>query len=269
MIEAAPASSISLDIPRQTVAEIIARLDAELAHHPGAIVATDADGTLWDGDVGDAIFDALLEARAVREAARPALAAEAAACGLSTAGDANALAATLLDGFKTGRYPPDRNYAMVAWAFAGWRAGEVRAFADRVIEAWNIEPQIRPELRAVQRWASLRGVDFYVVSASPVAIAASGAARLGIDEAHVIAMTPAVDADGVVLPELDGPAVYGEGKLLAIERARPGATLLAVCGDGAWDAPMLRVARVPVAVTPSPGLRDLLHTIPGIVVLAR
>lgn len=269
MIKAAPTSTILPDFPRQTAAEIIARLDAELARHPGGIVAADADGTLWDGDVGDEIYDALLAARGVREPARAEMAAEAAAHGLSIEGDGNALAATLLDGFKAGTYPPDRNYAMVAWAFAGWHVDEVRAFADRVIEAAHAATRVRPELHAVVHWAKDRGVEFYVVSASPVSIVVSAVARLGIDAAHVIGMTPDVDDGGVILPRLAGPAVYGKGKLEAIERARPGATLLGVFGDSAWDAAMLRAARVPTAVTPSPGLVDILHTIPGIVVLDR
>jgi phosphoserine phosphatase len=257
-----------------SIPALVARLEAALAAHatlPDTLVATDADGTVWEGDVGVELFEALLADGAVREAARDALVEEARASGVAVpaAGDATAVARALYEAHLAGAYPNDRAFAMMAWAFAGHTREEVRERADRVLDARGFEAKLRPALRAVLAWAAERGVPVYVVSASPLEIVLSAAARLGIGADRLAAMTPAVGAEGVLLPRLAGPVVYGEGKLTALDRLRPGArdALLAAFGDSAYDAHLLRAARVPVAVAPSPGLTALAHTIPGMVVV--
>jgi phosphoserine phosphatase len=207
----------------------------------------------------------------VRDAARDALAAEATALGLAAEGDANALTAALYDAYKADRYAHDRAFAMMAWVFAGWRVDELAGFCAEVLRAGRIEARVRPELREILGWAARRGVEVYVVSASVRTMIEVAVAPLGIAPERVAAMTPAVDGDGVILPRLDGPIVYGEGKLAALERARGGAPggILGAFGDSAYDAAMLRAARVPVAVTPVPALVALAPTIPGVVVLDR
>jgi len=259
-------------IPRAAAAEIVARLEAELARAPErTLLASDADGTIWDGDVGIDLFEALLAARGVREAARDALAAEAREHGVADGGDANTLANRLYDAYHTDRYPHDRAFAMMAWSFAGWRRDEAAAFCAGVLNEGRIDARIRPELLSIFRWADARAVAAYVVSASCSVMIEVAAPRLGIPLDRVVAMTPAAGDDGVLLPRLAGPIVYGEGKLVALEAARPGArtALLGAFGDSTYDAAMLRAARVPVAVTPAPGLVALAPTIAGLVVLAR
>lgn len=269
-----------MTIPRATTTEIISRLEAELVASSGvagALLASDADGTIWDGDVGIDLFEAVLASRGVREAAREALAAEARAIGLAAEGDANALTAALYEAYKIDRYPHDRAFAMMAWVFAGHHRDELATLCARVLREGRIEARIRPELRTIFGWAASRGVEVYVVSASARAMVELAVKHLGIASDHVAAMTPAVSVEGVLLPELAGPIVYGEGKLAALARARAGsggaagspAALLGAFGDSAYDAAMLRAARVPVAVTPAPGLVALAPTIAGLVVLGR
>src|SRR5262245_49380326 len=68
---------------------LVERLDEELgrlASGGRTLVAFDADGTLWSGDVGIDIFEALMRVDGVREAARAALEAEARAHGLPATG---------------------------------------------------------------------------------------------------------------------------------------------------------------------------------------
>jgi phosphoserine phosphatase len=262
-------------LPRATTAAVLERLEAELARTSvtPVILAFDADGTLWDGDVGIDLFEALLATRGVRDEAREALAAEARDLEVDAGGDANALAAALYDAYKADRYAHDRAFAMMAWVFAGWRRNELASLCEDVLRRGGIDARVRPALREILAWAARKGVEVYVVSASArimVEVAVAGA-RLGIAPDHVAAMTPATSGDGVILPVLDGPIVYGEGKLAALERVRPGArgALLGAFGDSAYDAAMLRAARVPVAVTPVPALLALAPTIPGLVALDR
>lgn len=251
------------------VEEILTRLDAELALAGGGVLATDADGTIWDGDVGVDIFEALLAAEGVREAARAALLGECASCGVTAEGSPTAVARALYAAFAAGGYTHERAFAMMAWVFAGWPADEVSAFAAKVLDEGRIEARIRPEMKAIFRWAEASSVPIYVVSASPLAIVTLGALRLGVPVAAALAMTPAVDDYGVLLPHLAVPAVYGPGKILALKRAAVTASILGAFGDSTFDAEMLRAARVPVAVTPSPGLVALLPSIERVVVLAR
>lgn len=259
-------------IPRADADSLLARLEAELSRSPeGAILASDADGTIWDGDVGIDLFEALLASRGARPAARDALAAEARAVGVPDDGDAPALLARLYDAYNADRYPHDRAFAMMAWSFAGWAEDELSAFCARVLSEGKIEARIRPELTSIFRWAESRGVPVYLVSASPITMIRAAAPRLGIALDRVVAMTPALDGEGRLLPRLAGPIVYGEGKMAALEAKRPDArkTLLGAFGDSTYDAAMLRAARVPVAVTPAPGLVTLLPTIPNVTILAR
>lgn len=262
-------------IPRVTTDEVLERLERALGAWPreaGApALATDADHTLWDGDVGFDLYEALLAERAARPAARDALRREAEACGAAYApeDDAPALAAALYEAFKAGRYAEDRAFAMMAWAFAGWTEGELAAFSERVFQARGLDARIRPGMRAVLDWARARGVKVLVVSASPQIVVERGVARLGVAPGEVLAMRPRVEG-GVIRPELAAPATYAEGKVQAVRRAAgQGARLIAGFGDSAYDAPMMRLAAVPVAVTPAAKLLALCPTIPGVVVLER
>jgi phosphoserine phosphatase len=251
------------------VGEVIARLDAEHDRAPGGVLATDADGTIWDGDVGVDIFEALLAAEGVREAARAALLAEAATYDVKAEGSPTDLARALYAAFSGERYAHEHAFAMMAWVFAGWHQGEVSAFAAKVLDDGRIESRIRPEMKEIFAWAERRALPIYVVSASPIAIVELGARRLGVPIAAALAMTPAVDDQGLLLPRLASPAVYGPGKILALERASVTAHIVGAFGDSAYDAEMLRCAAVPVAVTPSAGLLALLPTIERVTVLAR
>src|SRR5262249_37946498 len=104
---------------------------------------------------------------------------------------------------------------------------------------------------------------------SPIAIVEKGVARLGVRIAGALAMTPKLDDRGVLLPELAGPIVYGEGKVQALARAGVTDHLIGAFGDSAYDGAMLRRARVPVAVTPAPSLFAILPEIEGVSLLLR
>src|SRR3954467_10855524 len=112
--------------------EIVTRLGGEAPKD--AIIAFDADGTLWSGDIGVDTFEMLLAERAIREAALSALRDEAESAQLRLASDANDQARILYEAFQKGTYPEERAFSTMAWAFAGYLPEEVRAFAARVVE---------------------------------------------------------------------------------------------------------------------------------------
>ncbi|MFO0761659.1 MAG: haloacid dehalogenase-like hydrolase [Byssovorax sp.] len=254
-------------IPSQTATEVIRRLESAFAAEPGGVLATDADGTIWDGDVGIDLFEALLASKGVRPAAEEALRAEAKEFGVEAKGSPTDLASALCAAHLTEQYPHDRAFAMMAWAFAGWTRSEVLDFARDVLRRGAIESRIRPAMREIFGWAARAEVPIYIVSASPIGIIEAAIGALGVPIAGALAMTPALDDEERIQPRLDGPVVYGEGKVKVLEMAGVASRLLGAFGDSAYDAAMLRVARVPVAVTPAPRLAALLPGIPGVSLL--
>src|SRR5687767_4915656 len=65
------------EVQRQTVAEVVARIEDEARRVPGGAIAFDGDGTLWSGDVGEDFFEALLASNRLTAAAGEAFAREA------------------------------------------------------------------------------------------------------------------------------------------------------------------------------------------------
>jgi phosphoserine phosphatase len=249
------------------VEELCVLLDERLAAHDGPrpVLASDADGTLWRGDVGETLFVAALREQWLREPARAALAAEAKRFGVPAEGDANAIAGALYQAWRAGVYPDEPAFAMMAWCFAGHTPDEMSALAARVLDDFDPKAQARPAMTAVMAWALERGLPFYVVSASPVAAVVEAIGRLGSSADWVVAMEPVV-AGGVLGTRLGTRATYAEGKLARL-RERTAAPLLAAFGDGYYDAEMLAASMVPVAVCPTPRLRERCAAIAGVVTI--
>ena len=249
---------------RLSIDELLVRLERAAAGG-ATVIACDADGTLWRGDIGETLFLAALRRRLFRSEARAALAADAQACGAPTAGDANELARALFDAYGEGRYDEQRAFAMMAWVFAGWERSELSSFAAEVLDDFGFEEAVRSQTRALLAWAAKNGRRVWVVSASPEIAVLEAARRLGLPEERVVAMRVA-ERDGVLLPSLAAPATYAAGKLARL-RDHTSDALLAAFGDTAYDLALLRAAIVPVAVDPKESLRAALHELPGAVVL--
>ena len=114
--------------------ELLARADEAGGVLRGAI-ATDADGTLWSGDVGEDLFHAFLSAGRVEPQAEEAMRREARAFHLSDAGRGLDVAQTLYGAYRTGgSYPEERICELMAWCFGGWKDAEMRDFARDVVE---------------------------------------------------------------------------------------------------------------------------------------
>jgi phosphatidylglycerophosphatase C len=252
-----------------TVSEAIALLDAELARDPGGALAVDGDGTLWSGDIGEDFFAALVDDGAISPEAHEALAREAAAEKLDTSGGASAIARRILAGYVDGSFPEERVCEIMAWAFAGWQLEEVDAFAARVAEKIGLAGRLHGEAIRIVEWAREHGVATYLVSASPRAIVEQGARLVGIDLANVSSATEERDSHGMVRPSVVRPIPYGPGKGMHL-RAKLGAKpLYAALGDNAFDIPMLREARIPLAVRPKPRLLARADEIPTLAILDR
>jgi phosphoserine phosphatase len=245
--------------------EVIARLAARAS--PGAALAFDADGTLWSGDIGIDAFEALLAKGGVRSWALAALRGEAEAFGIEVSDDPNDQARALYRAYQRGVYPEGRAFSMMAWAFAGYREDEMRAFASELIEDVGLAARVHAEVLPVIRWALDQSMPRLVVSASLLAVVQIAIESLALPMTEIFAMTPAVE-QGIVRPRVLKPETYGAGKIEALRAAAPDRTLLGAFGDSVFDLPMLCQAEIAVAVRPKPELRAHAASCPGLIELA-
>jgi phosphatidylglycerophosphatase C len=245
-------------LPLVSSDEVIARLDAlAVSSHLSRgqmLLAFDADGTLWSGDVGIDNFEALLAEGAVLPAALPLLRGEAASSGLPVAHDATAQARILYEAYQRGAFAEENAFRVMACAFAGYRPDAVRKFAAEVAEASGLEARLHPELGPVVAWAERQGIGRYVVSASHALVVQSCIELLRLPIDGVFAMSQA-EEEGLLVARLDEPVTYGAGKTEALRTGVAGKTLLGAFGDSAFDLHLLRAARLRVAVRPKPELR--------------
>jgi len=239
-------------------------LDAARAE-PGGVVATDGDGTLWSGDVGDDLFFAMLDAGAIEPVAAEAFAREASAHGIESAGAPVDVVRRLHRAFESGAFPEERFFELMAWSFAGWSRARTTEFARDVVAKGGLAARLHPELQAVLSAVKRAGIEIFVVSASPRAIVDAAAAVAGIALDHVVAAGARWDKD-TMLADVDRPIPYAAGKVRALEKRVGARPLYAAFGDSAFDLAMLSAARVPVAIRPKPRLVACAHELPTLVV---
>jgi phosphatidylglycerophosphatase C len=253
----------------QTPEAVWARIEKLALEQPGGVVATDGDGTLWAGDVGEDLFHAFLDHGRVDPAAVEALVREARAHGVSDAGTGSDVARGLYAAYLEGRFPEERMCELMTWCFAGWTEAEVGAFARSVVDASELESRLHPEVLTVVARARAAAVHVVLVSASPLAVVLEAGARAGFDAHSVVAARATYDGP-VMRPDVLRPIPYGTGKVMRLrELIGSGRPLYAAFGDNAFDVALLASARVAVAVRPKPRLRDRASAVPGIVELAR
>ena len=252
-------------ISPETLVEKLAETHRSLENQD-AILAFDADGTLWSGDVGNDLFLALIAGGAIRNAAHDALVKEALDFGIAPGANTTDLARALFDSHETGQYPEDRCFAMMAWAFAGMSLAEAREFSKEVVRESKLEERLHRFLDPVFQWAKRENVGIWVVSASPKWMVEIGVAMFGIPSENVIGMMPVIDNE-IILPKLDGLPVYGTNKPKVLQQARPQSVLLGGFGDSSYDVPLLQLARLPVAIRPKPSLIRRLPEVPNVQII--
>jgi len=254
-------------LPFASPEEIRERLSQELAELERPLLAFDADGTLWSGDVGIELFEALLEIEGVGEEAMDALRELADRFGIPRASTPTGQAIELYDAYREEKLPDDLAFAMMAWAYAGFDEAELGAFLDAELDIPRLEMRLQREVVPILDWARDANVEVAIVSASPRAAIERAAQRLKLPVTHVVAMTPAM-SEGRILPRVLEPIPFGQGKVDALFATVPDIDLLGAFGDSGYDAAMLARARVSVAVRPKPSLLARAAEVPGLVRLA-
>jgi phosphatidylglycerophosphatase C len=253
----------------QTADAVWARIERLAQSAPGGIVATDADGTLWSGDLGEDLFHAFLDHGRVEPPALEAFRRDAGEHELSDAGTGPEIARRIYEAYLVGRFPEERMCELMAWCFAGWTRAAVREFARGVVAGASLSQRFHPELLRILDRVRGAGITTVLVSASPFEVIAEGGALVGFDESDVVAARPRY-RDETMLPAVDRPIPYGNGKVLRLEEhLGEGVLLYAAFGDNAFDVAMLASARIAVAVRPKDRLRARAAEVSGLVELAR
>jgi phosphoserine phosphatase len=253
----------------QTPDAVWQRIEALVRSEPGGVVATDGDGTLWTGDVGEDMFHAFLDHGRVHPSAFDAIVRDARAHGVSDAGTGSDVARGIYDAYCEGRFPEERMCELMTWCFAGWTEGEVRAFARDVIDKSKLASRLHPEVMSVLERARSASIEVVLVSASPFAVVLEAGSRVGFDAERVVAARATYEG-AVMRPDVHRPIPYGTGKVTRLrELIGSGRPLYAAFGDNAFDVALLASARVPVAVRPKVRLRERAAAVPGLVELAR
>jgi phosphatidylglycerophosphatase C len=251
-------------VQTETVAGVLSRLEVLTLKRPGGVLAFDADGTLWSGDVGDDFFRGALAERRFERPAVDAIRSLAIEFGVETPEESVALAAAVYDAYLRGEVPEDRICEMVAFVCAGWSQEDVTRFAARVARDGKLTERLHAETIAVLEWARARKVEAFVVSASPLPIVVEGTRPLGFDRDHVVAVT-SIEEGGVVSATVERPIPYAAGKVTRLFERIGSRPLYAAFGDNVFDIPLLGSAELAVAVRPKPRLMDRASEVPGLV----
>ncbi len=250
-----------------TVEEVILAIDEARDREPGGAIAFDGDGTLWAGDIGEDFFGALLEG-GVLDFARDALVREAVAENIDASGTAREIAHRIHLAYLAGTFPEERVCEIMTWAAAGRPRAALDRFCAEVIEAVGLRARLHDEAIRVVEHARRVGVEVFLVSASPRAIVQQAAKVVGIDVSNTMAVCETCDEAGIVQCAVQRPIPYGEGKATRLrERLGLERVLYAAFGDNAFDVPMLRAARVPVAIRPKARLLERAAEVPLLAVL--
>lgn len=235
---------------------VIEHMQQALGAGPG-VVAFDADGTLWSGDVGEDFFLFCVREGALKAEAGEALHALAQRFQIAEESDPNRQALVLYEAYLADKLPEREVCEMMAWALAGHAQDDLTGLIRRALdEAGLHRRRYRPIERAIA-WAREHELVTLVISASPSYVVAAAAESLGFSTSQIAACEPGI-ANGILLPHLAHPLPYAEHKVSAAARLAPGVSLLAAFGDNSFDLAMLDAARVRVAVNPKPALRELL-----------
>ncbi len=227
-----------------------AEVVATLASLPPGIVATDADGTLWTGDVADDWLAALEKDAAPLNAEH--LRAVASRLGLPDDPRPGAFVQSARNAYDSGHLDEATFFSLVAITLGHIEETAARRAITNSLAAANLPARLIAETLSVLAGARAHGHRIVVVSASPkwVVEEALALARISVD--RVIGLELTADQIHTRIPRS-----YGEGKrtLLRAYQGDAAAHLVHVAlGDSGFDAPMLACAGVALAVRPKASL---------------
>jgi phosphoserine phosphatase len=228
------------------------------------IIATDADGTLWEGDIGDDLFIEALSNHPVGPVALAGLRHGAREVfGDAAPEDLRELALAFIDAYRGGRMSIEHICKIQSEVLGDRTQAALDALLALVAE--RVAARIRPAVRLIVEEAGRSGVEVHVVTGSLAGAVAATLRRAGLVHATVSGATLRTEGDRV-LPVLARPIPLHGGKVDALQAAGAWPPALGM-GDGGWDATFLGGCAVPLLVHPSPALLDAMSPVAGVMIL--
>jgi HAD superfamily phosphoserine phosphatase-like hydrolase len=213
-------------------------LDQELKTNSKPIAAFDADGTLWDTDLGESFFKWQIEnSRLINLPANP----WKYYCDWKNSGD------------------PRAAYLWLAQINQDQPITRVQEWAEAAVIAQEPLP-IFPDQQKLIRWLLNHKVQVYIITASVKWAVEPGARRLALNFDDVLGVRTRIDG-GIVTDQQEGIITYREGKPEALLKMTKGKKPFFACGNTMGDFALLESAtRMQLAVGAAPKGHELHET---------
>ena len=205
--------------PHEFWVNISTALDATLRTDSRPIAAFDADGTLWDTDLGENFFR-----WQIKNCNLPNLPPDPWKHyrDMKASGD------------------PRPAYLWLAQINQGQTIHQVRQWAQQAIEPVDRLPLFEEQKKLIQ-WLHSKGIQVYVITASVKWAVEPGAALFGIPADNVLGVSTKIDSKGLVTAEQEGLITYREGKPASL-KARTGKSAFFASGNTMGDFSLLESA---------------------------
>lgn len=191
-----------------------------LKEEPGPhYAAFDADGTLWNNDLGEGFFQYQID-------------------------HCNLKALQGLDPWDyydtTKKVDPPKAYLWLAQISAGHSLQQVRQWAKQAVEKSGAK--VFQSQKNFIAWLQSQGIEVFIVTASVQWAVEPAAHLVGIDSDHVLGIQTRVDSDGLVTQEQFGPITWRAGKATALLERTQGKKPLFCAGNTYGDTALLEIS---------------------------
>lgn len=228
-----------------------------LSGAPRAWVATDADGTLWEGDVGEDWLCAVEEGLARLDEAHVRTVAQR--MGLGDLENPRDVVRLARNAFMLGSLEESTYFNLVALTLGKLPEPVARATVREALSCRSLDKRLIPETMTVLAGARASEHRIVVVSASPRLVVEEAISLVGLTVDRVIGLELTEDA-----LHTRTPRPYGLGKATLLDALRGESPVHAALGDSPFDAPMLARSTTPLAVRPKSSLTSLAPQVPGL-----
>jgi phosphoserine phosphatase len=197
--------------------KINSTLEQVLKQDPHPIAAFDADGTLWDTDLGEAFFDFLIRHGKVKLPTEPW---------------------THYEDMKA-KHPPTA-YLWLAQICQGQSIDVIRDWTRESFKEHSPIPVFEAQKKLIDLFLS-KNVQIYIITASVKWSVEPGAALLGLSNDHVIGVETEVQS-GLVSEKQKGMITYRAGKVDALLAHTGGKKPFFAAGNSEGDQELLAAA---------------------------
>jgi phosphoserine phosphatase len=210
-------------------AQINKTLDLVLQQDSQPVAAFDADGTLWDIDLGENFFEYIIQNKLVSLPPDPWEHYET---------------------MKRDPAGPQKAYLWLAQILKGQSLAKAQAWASKAVSELNPLPVFPEQKKLIELFLS-RGVQILIVTASVKWAVEPGARALGLSDDHVIGIETSVE-NSMITDQLKGLITYRQGKAEALLKRTGGKKPFFSSGNTFGDLALMEAStRLRLAVTSS------------------